>query len=168
MGKFHLKPQRSIEEILTPKSEKETVEVYDGEIESEEVSEAESDIVSAVSDDEIATNEVEAPIEVKPETKPKSSVEIKDSALDCFGWKEDKTERWLVLFAKIWYIIMSFIWFLVGAVTFAPIIFMSNKVNAIFSDKRKSLFAAIGIYALIIAIIVIIIMTHNIPKIATQ
>ena len=128
--------KRSIEEILTPKSESEKVAEEEVEIE---------------------------PIEIKSET----AEEFTENALDCFGWKEEKTEKWLVKSAKIWYGIMSFLWFVVGAVTFAPIIFMSNKVNVIFKNKKKSLFVSIGIYALILGLIVSAIIVRNIPYITT-
>lgn len=89
------------------------------------------------------------------------------NALSCFGWKESKTDKWLIKCAYFWYAIMSFFWFLFGAITFAPIIFMSNKVNVIFKSKKKSLLVSIGIYSLILFLIVLAIMFRNIPHIAT-
>lgn len=80
-----------------------------------------------------------------------------DNALKCFGWKEDKTEKWLVKCTRFWYGIMSFIWFLFGATTFAPIIFISTKVNAIFKNKKKSLFCATAIYVFIFGIVAFLI-----------
>jgi hypothetical protein len=64
------------------------------------------------------------------------------TALDCFGWKREKTENWLLKCANVWYMIISFGWFMFGAMTFAPVIFISNKVNVIFKDKKKSLIFA--------------------------
>jgi hypothetical protein len=65
------------------------------------------------------------------------------TALDCFGWKKEKTENWLLKCANVWYMIISFGWFMFGAMTFAPVIFISNKVNVIFKDKKKSLIFAL-------------------------
>ena len=81
--------------------------------------------------------------------------EFTDTALKCFGWKEDKTEKWLVKCARFWYGIMSFIWFLLGAFTFAPVLFISQKMNVLFHDKKKSLFVATLIYLGIILLIVL-------------
>ena len=73
--------------------------------------------------------------------------ELKDeheiTALDCFGWKKEKTENWLLKCANVWYMIISFGWFMFGAMTFAPVIFISNQVNVIFKDKKKSLIFAL-------------------------
>lgn len=66
--------------------------------------------------------------------------------LDCFVMEEEKTEKWLMKCVKFWYCIMSFVWFLLGALTFAPIIFISNKVNVIFKHKKKSFLCASVIY----------------------
>ena len=73
--------------------------------------------------------------------------------LDCFGMEEGKTEKWLGKCVKFWYCIMSFFWFLFGAVTFAPVIFISNKVNVIFKDKKKSFLASVIIYAVCVVLL---------------
>lgn len=88
------------------------------------------------------------------------------TALGCFGWKEEKTEKWLAKCAKVWFLIMSLLYFLFGALTFAPIIFIKNKVNSVISDKKMSLIIAIAIYAvtvLLFAIFVGIRSGSNVP-----
>ena len=75
--------------------------------------------------------------------------------LSCFGMEEEKTEKWLGKCVKFWYCIMSFFWFLFGALTFAPIIFISNKVNVIFKNKRRSLLASGIIYLICLALLII-------------
>ena len=137
--------KRSIEEIFTPKDESE-----------KEIEPSESDLVAE------EETEIE-PIEIKSE----SAEEFTENALDCFGWKEIKTEKWLVKSAKIWYGIMSLLWFVFGAFTFAPIVFISKKVNVIFKSKKKSLFVGIGIYALIVAVITLIIIARTATNITT-
>ena len=89
--------------------------------------------------------------------------ELTDTALKCFGWKEDKTEKWLVKCARFWYGIMSFIWFLFGATTFAPIIFISNKIDVIFNDRKKSILFAIIIHTVLIALIVSLFVINRQP-----
>lgn len=96
------------------------------------------------------------------EIKSESIEEITTNALDCFGWKETKTERWLIKAAKIWYAIMSLLWFLTGCVTFAPVIFIGKKVEVIFKGKKRSLVAGIVIYALCLSVIVGVIIMRNI------
>lgn len=86
-------------------------------------------------------------------TEKNSCVPIKP--LDCFGMEEEKTEKWLGKCVKFWYCIMSFFWFLFGAVTFAPVIFISNKVNVIFKDKKKSFLTSVIIYAVCVALLFI-------------
>lgn len=73
--------------------------------------------------------------------------------LDFFGMEEGKTDKWLMKCVKFWYCFMSFLWFLIGAATFAPVLYISNKVNVIFKDKNKSLLCAILIHAVFIALI---------------
>lgn len=75
--------------------------------------------------------------------------------LDCFGMAEEKTEKWLAKCAKFWFCFMSFLWFLFGALTFAPVIFISNKVNVIFNDKKKSFLCATIIHGLLLALLII-------------
>ena len=79
------------------------------------------------------------------------------TALGCFGWKEEKTEKWLAKCAKVWFLIMSLLYFLLGALTFAPIIFIKNKVNSVVSDKKMSLIIAIAIYAVTVLLFAIFI-----------
>jgi magnesium-transporting ATPase (P-type) len=86
------------------------------------------------------------------------------NALSCFGWNENKTDKWLIKCAHVWFGIMSLMWFLFGASTFAPIIFISNKVNVIFKSKTKSMLCAIAIYAILTALIVVFMATRNTPK----
>lgn len=137
--------KRSIEDILMPKEidveePSEDVECEDIEDECEEIiDDVETDIMCEVQE------------------------EMKDNALCCFGWEEVKTEKWLIKSAKIWYAIMSFIWFLFGGLTFAPIIFIANKINVIFKNKKKSLFVATMIYCGIVALIIIISIMRKYP-----
>ena len=86
-------------------------------------------------------------------TEKNSCVQIKP--LDCFGMAEEKTEKWLGKCVKFWFCLMSFLWFLFGALTFAPVIFISNKVNVIFNDKKKSLLCATVIHGLLLALLII-------------
>ena len=125
--------KRTIDDILTPK-------------------EAEEDTI----DDENT--------EARQSMEKNGEVNLTDepiTALDCFGMKEDKTEKWLLKCVKVWYYLMSFVWFLFGVATFAPIMFVSNKINVIFKDKKKSLIVSIGIYACIVAIIIICLIVRN-------
>lgn len=75
----------------------------------------------------------------------------------CFGMEEGKTEKWLAKCVKFWFCCMSFVWFLFGALTFAPVIYISNKVNVIFKDKKKSLFCSAAFYFLFCALIAVLI-----------
>jgi hypothetical protein len=130
MGIFQRKTveKRSMEEIMTPKSESE-----------KEI--AESDFL---------TEENSGRVE-----------DFTDNALYCFGWKEGKTEKWLIKSARIWYGIMSFFWFLFGTLTFAPVIFISKKIRVVFKDKKLSLLVGGGIYALIVLTLVAIIIMRK-------
>jgi hypothetical protein len=75
----------------------------------------------------------------------------------CFGMDEEKTDRWLAKFVKFWYCIMSLLWFFFGAITFAPVIFISNRVNVIFKSKKKSLLFSIVLYIGFLALIFVLI-----------
>lgn len=89
---------------------------------------------------------------------------VEETALGCFGWEESKTPDWLAKGAKIWFVIMSFLYFLFGALTFAPMIFIRNKLNSVLNDRKKSLFVAIGIYGIIIVLIVLMILARSTPR----
>ena len=125
------KEKRSLDEMLKPK---------DGDIADLEESDVDVGSVECEKENkaEIFSNE-----QLKP--------------LDCFGWNEEKTEKWIAKCAKVWFLIMSFLYFLFGALTFAPIIFISNKVNVIFKDKKKSLLASVIIYVVCVALLIIFI-----------
>ena len=130
------KPKRDINDILTPKEADESeIEAEETEVESEEVAESPKK-------------------EEKVVPKGESKEEFSFNALSCFGWKEDKTDKWLIKSAHIWYAAMSFFWFLIGALTFAPIIFISKKIVVIFKNKITSLSVAAGIWVVIIALVI--------------
>jgi hypothetical protein len=78
--------------------------------------------------------------------------------LSCFGMEEGKTEKWLIKCVKVWFCCMSFLWFLFGALTFAPVIYIGNKVNVIFKDKKKSLLFATLMYSVIALVLVLLIL----------
>lgn len=78
-------------------------------------------------------------------------------ALSCFGMEEGKTEKWLLKCAKVWFCCMSFLWFLFGAMTFAPVIYIGNKVNVIFKNKNKSLLVASLIYGVFVVCLCVLI-----------
>lgn len=121
--------------------------------------------------DESEEESAEEVMAEEPLTSEKEEVSEKSesdnlTALGCFGWKEEKTEKWLAKCAKVWFLIMSLLYFLFGALTFAPIIFIKNKVNSVISDKKMSLIIAIAIYAvtvLLFAIFVGIRSGSNVP-----
>lgn len=132
-------PKRTLDDILTAKEEK-------------------------MQETELCVENCEENVAEKTKSEdvsPKIEKELKDTALSCFGWEEVKTERWLVKSAKIWYALMSFLWFLLGGVTFAPIIFIANKINVIFKNRRKSIFISIAIYAILVTLIVLLIMSKR-------
>ena len=79
------------------------------------------------------------------------------NALSCFGWREEKTEKWLVKCANVWFLMMSLLYFVFGALTFAPIIFIQNKVNSVVKDKKMSLIIAVVIYAVAVVLFAILI-----------
>lgn len=76
--------------------------------------------------------------------------------LDCFFMKNENSEKWLLRLAKWWHYVISVVWFFIGALTFAPVIYMSRKSLPIFKDKKKSLICGIAIYALIVILIALI------------
>ena len=78
--------------------------------------------------------------------------------LSCFGMEEGKTEKWLIKCVKVWFCCMSFLWFLFGAMTFAPVIYIGNKVNVIFKNKKKSLLFATLMYSVFALVLVLLIL----------
>jgi hypothetical protein len=135
------KPERTLEDMMKKSSEEEVEEA------SEET-------------DDIGENaEKNEPVSKNNEKVEEPPVEL--NALFCFGWEEDKTEKWMIKCAKVWYAIMSFFWFLFGTLTFAPVIFISKKIRVVFKDKKLSLLVGGGIYALIVLTLVAIIIMRR-------
>ena len=133
MGLFQRKSEekRSLDEILSERA---------NAIESEETQESENG---------------DCPIKQEENTAEKFKEEF--NVFKCFGWEQEKTPKWLNNCANVWYWLISFLWFLFGALTFAPIIFITNKVNVIFKNKTKSMICAIIVYAVIAALIILLI-----------
>lgn len=130
--------RRSIEDILTPKIDEELAEEIDAE-KDEHISE---ECVEPVLKSAKAKNE-------NKESKP-------INPLDCFGMEEDRTEKWLLKCVKFWYCIMSFLWFFIGALTFAPVIYISSKVDRFFDNKTMTYIWGCAAYALILALLILI------------
>ena len=131
---FKKKEPRSIDEILTPKEEK-------------------KDTYEDMADVEIPNYKEQKKDEARHESEGEGL-----NALSCFGWREENTEKWLGKCVKFWFCLMSFLWFLFGALTFAPVIFISNKVNVIFNDKKKSLRCATLIHGLLLALVIFLVL----------
>ena len=93
---------------------------------------------------------------IKQEEKVTKNHEEEFNVFKCFGWEQEKTPKWLKNCANVWYWLISFMWFVFGASTFAPIIFITNKVDVIFKNKTKSMLCAIVIYVVIVALIVLL------------
>lgn len=122
--------------------------------------ESEEESAEEVMAEEPVSNEKEEKVSEKSESDNLT-------ALGCFGWKEEKTEKWLAKCAKVWFLIMSLLYFLFGALTFAPIIFIKNKVNSVVSDKKMSLIVALVIYAvtfILFAIFIGVRFNANVPS----
>lgn len=118
------------------------------------------DFIRKDENEEESAEEVMAEETISSEKEEKVSEKSESdnlTALGCFGWKEEKTEKWLAKCAKVWFLIMSLLYFLFGALTFAPIIFIKNKVNSVISDKKMSLIIAIAIYAVTVLLFAIFI-----------
>ena len=130
---FKKKEPRSIDKILTPKEEK-------------------KDTYEDMADVEIPNYKEQKKDEARHESEGEGL-----NALSCFGWREEKTEKWLVKCAKVWFLMMSLLYFVFGALTFAPIIFIQNKVNSVVKDKKMSLIIAVVIYAIAVVLFAILI-----------
>lgn len=134
MGLFQRKSEekRSLDEILSER---------DNAIENENAEEAESG---------------DCPIKQEESVTKKHEEEF--NVFKCFGWEQDKTPKWMRNCANVWYWLMSFFWFLVGATTFAPIMFIRNKIKSVVKGRLNSLIGAMLLYLIIIAIILVVIL----------
>lgn len=124
--------KRSLEDMFTPRDE-----------------------VSECSDDEVIPDDFEENKKQPDEVTTEKNSGVPINPLDCFGMEEVKTDKWLGKCVKFWFYCMSFAWFVFGALTFAPVIFISNKVNVIFKDNKKSLLCATLIHGLLLALIIV-------------
>ena len=111
-----------------------------------------------VDSDIVEEREESSDFEELSEKKPEVAFEASKSKIipfDCFGIEEEKTEKWIAKCIKFWFCCMSFLWFLFGALTFAPVIYISNKVNVVFKDKKKSFVCATAIHGSFLLLIII-------------
>lgn len=132
--------RRSIEEILTPKIDDELVDEVDA-TEERKGEETEEPILN--------TDKVQNDKKEKKVSKP-------INPLDCFGMEEERTEKWLLKCVRFWYCTMSFIWFIIGALTFAPVIYISSKVERFFDNKLMTYIWGCAAYALILALLILV------------
>jgi hypothetical protein len=120
---------------------------YSGDAETEDV------LKPVLVEDECNCNAEKETIDIQEESIAEKQFE-NTSPFRFFGMEEEKTEKWLTKCVKFWYCIMSLLWFFFGAVTFAPIIFVSNKVNVVFKSRKFSLLFSILLYiALVVCLI---------------
>lgn len=134
-------PKRTLEEMMRSPNEDETIN---------------EDIEDSVLEEEVKKDDCD-----KDKVKNNEAENVELNALFCFGWKEDKTEKWMIKCAKVWYAIMSFFWFVLGALSFAPVIFISNKSNVLFKDKKMSFIFAIALYCILIVLLIILLSTKK-------
>lgn len=88
--------------------------------------------------------------EEKEEDTENTNIVIKSEPRDFF-WKNDGSDpKFIERCIKVWYAVMCFLWFIIGTITYAPILFISKKVDVVFKDKKKSLLIACAIYGIII------------------
>jgi hypothetical protein len=57
---------------------------------------------------------------------------------------------------KFWFCCMSFLWVLFGATTFAPVIYIGNRVDALVNYRKKSLLFSFLLYVSFVAFVVIL------------
>lgn len=89
-------------------------------------------------------------VEEVEDNEEKIEVSCKIEPRDFF-WKNDGSDpKFVDKLIKIWYSVMCFFWFIVGTITYAPILFISKKIDSVFKDKKKSLIIASAIYGIII------------------
>jgi hypothetical protein len=149
MGIFSKKEKkvRTLEDIIEKREE---AEMSANEEETEETAESEQD-------EELKEESAQEEFEEEES--------MEQSALKCFGWKDVHTEKWLIKCVKVWYCVISFLWFVFGALTFAPIIFISRKLKPVLKDDLKALIASAVIYIGIITLISILLFTGNTDKV---
>jgi hypothetical protein len=89
-------------------------------------------------------------VEETVEKEEKCEIVRKSEPRDFF-WKNDGSDpKFVDKLINIWYAIMCFLWFIIGTITYAPILFISKKIDAIFNNKKKSILIASIIYGFII------------------
>ena len=89
-------------------------------------------------------------LEEKEEDTENTDIVIKSEPRDFF-WKNDGSDpKFVEKCIKVWYSVMCFLWFIIGTITYAPILFISKKIDVVFKDKKKSLLIACAIYGIII------------------
>ena len=114
------------------------------------------EIINSEMIDETLPEEADDSDEISTEENPnkeENDIYIVDNKLEYFGMGKEKTEKWLMKLVSVWYILASLCWFVAGALTFAPILFIAEKVDVLFKNKKKSIIIGVIVYALIIGMI---------------
>lgn len=93
--------------------------------------------------------EVEAHLADETEAKEADSKNIK-VACECFGYNEEGTEEWAVRAMAIWHNVITGFWIALGMLSFAPVTFISRKLNGLIEKTWIRLVVAIAIYVFIL------------------
>lgn len=96
-----------------------------------------------------AMNEAESEAETADK---KAYFNNKKGACECWGYDEDTTDKRFVKLMSIIHSIFTTVWIAIGAITFAPIVFVAKKISVIVKKTWIAAVIAILIYLAIILI----------------
>lgn len=96
-----------------------------------------------------AMNEAESEAETADK---KAYFNNKKSACECWGYDEDTTDKRFVKLMSIIHSIFTTVWIAIGAITFAPVVFVAKKISVIVKKTWIAVVIAILIYLAIILI----------------
>lgn len=96
-----------------------------------------------------AMNEAESEAETADK---KAYFNNKKGACECWGYDEDTTDKRFVKLMSIIHSIFTTVWIAIGAITFAPIVFVAKKISVI---VKKTWIAAVISILIYLAIILI-------------
>ena len=126
------------------------------EITNTATEETQDEVISETKD-EVEDTPTEKPKEItkKGEDKFGKMIEALDFDVNSYyGWGDSKIDNLMKKLTRFWNALASIGWFLFGSITFAPILFIANKLNKFFDDKKKSFFISLFMYAILIVFIV--------------
>lgn len=91
--------------------------------------------------------------------------ETKSKTNDFFLQGGEIEPKWIKICIKTWSAVMSFVWFFVSCLTYSPILFISDRIDAVIKNKKKSLLISTIIHFILLTLIITLLFVRRSPTV---